>query len=97
MVVGNDKKIHLYSKEGEWSLCVRVMCRLIREIESGTQLRLRTVERVNVPKDHCIHPLVATGSSDGAAQLWDVYEESKQLLCDAKSSERLTFCSSLLL
>ena len=95
--MGNDKKIHLYSKQGELLHSSRIMCRLIREIESGTQLRLRTVEVVRVPKDHNIHSLVATGSSDGCVQVWDVYSESSNLLCDAKSSERLTCCSSLLL
>lgn len=97
VIVGNDKKIHLYSKDGEFRRWSGVTRRLIREIESGTQLRLRTVEVVKVPKDHSIHSLVATGSSDGCVQVWDVYSESDNLLCDAKSSERLTCCSSLLL
>ena len=64
-------------------------------IDAHTQLRIRTAQVVEVPEDVCKHDLIVTGSSDGFLQLWNVYEESNQLLCEVKTSERITCCTSL--
>ena len=96
MVVGNDKMIHLYSREGKLDLEGKVSGREIRTIASHTDLRLRTVQVVEVPKEKKLDSLVVTGSSDGRIQVWDVLEEEDQLLCEAKTSERLVCCATLM-
>lgn len=73
----------------------KVNGREIRTIESHTELRLRTVQVVEVPKEKKLNSLVITGSSDGHIQLWDVFEEENQLLCEVKTSERLVCCATL--
>ena len=96
MVVGNDKMIHLYSREGKLDLEGKVNGREIRTIASHTDLRLRTVQVVEVPKEKKLNSLVVTGSSDGRIQVWDVFEEEDQLLCEVKTSERLVCCATLM-
>ena len=86
VAVGNDKQLHLLSREGKE----------IRTIDSHAELRLRTVEVVKIPKEKGLHSFVVTGSSDGRIQVWDVLEEENQLLCEVKTSERLTCCASLM-
>lgn len=96
VVVGNDKKIHIYGASGESWYCIYVIYREIRSIVSNTELRLRTVEVVHVPKEDSDTPLLVTGSSDGSIQLWDVYAEKENLLASVKTSERITCCTSLM-
>ena len=83
VLVGNDKKIHVYDKGGKD----------IYTIEANTQFRLRTVTMLL--REGTDTPLIATGSSDGYIQLWDVYDEKEKLLDELKTSERLT-CSTAL-
>ena len=97
MAVGNDKLIHLYSREGKSGLEGRLRGREIRTIESHTDLRLRTVQAVEVPKEKKLSSLVVTGSSDGHIQVWDVFEEEDQLLCEVKTSGRGVCCASLMM